>query len=440
MVSYSIIMIYERKVFCMLNVDISNIWCSVSLPNLLESEREIAGAHAALMDSKDADFLSWLDEDLTEETARIAETAGAIREMAEVLVVVGSDSAILGVRAALDLLCGQYRRLRSGHEILFVGSDFSTQAWLVLTELLEGRDFCVQVIGRSGDSIETAAAVRSLRWMLERRYGTEKARERMFITTDPLKGFLRQLSAEEGYTAFNLPRTLAGHASPLAPGAMLSLAVANINIRKILEGAAEERTATAIRSFENPAWLYAAGRTILSRAGKRVEYLSTAEPDALNLCRCWQQLFGRRGCLGGDGLIPTVAEIPADVKQIHELLSDGMEPVVQTVLRFSPPAQKMAVEMDWKDLDGLNALEGFTLDYIQEQAIAGVIQAGIDGGVPIITVDCGEICAKTVGQLLYFFELASCLCAGMLGRDLYEDEPPAAYMKHMKRLLGKREI
>ena len=423
----------------MLNVDISNIWCSVSLPNLLESEQEIAGAHAALMDAPGANFLSWLDGDNDAEIARIEQTAQAIRETSQTLVVVGNDSATLGARALLELACGRRCNHRQGIRVLFAGSDLSTQSWQMLAEQLEGQDFCIQLIGRDGSSVPSAVTVRALRWLLERRYGTEKSRERVFVTTDPSRGFLRNLSVEEGYTAFNLPRTLAGHGSPLAPAVLLSLAAAGLEIRQVLEGAAQARTSMEIRSFDNPAWLYAGARTILARKGKWMEYLSTAEPDARTLCRWWQRLFGERACVGGKGLYPAVAEIPADFSQMGGMLSDGAGPLVQTVLRFAPPAQRVPVEMDWKNLDGLNYLEGFTLDYVQEQAVAGAVQAGVDGSVPIIAVECETLGLRTAGWLLYFFELASCLCAGMMGRDPYADVPSPAWERNMAGFLGKNQ-
>ena len=423
----------------MVNVDISNIWCSVSLPNLLESEQEIAAAHAALMDRPGSSFLSWLDGDSDGELERLKETAAAIGETSQVLVVVGSDSATQGARAVLELLRGRGHNLRPGLQVLFAGSDLSTQSWQALSELLEGKDFSVQVIGRHGTDLPAAVTLRALRWLLERRYGTEKARERVYVTTDPTRGVLRKISAEEGYTAFNLPRTLADHDSVLAPAALLAPLAAGVEVEKILEGAAQARRSMEIRSFDNPAWLYAAGRMILGRKGKQVEYLTSAEPDAAALCRWWQRLFAARGCLGGDGLLPAAAEIPADFRQMWGMFCDSAEPLVQTVLRFNPPEQKTAVEMDWNNVDGLNYLEGFTLDYVQEQALAGVVQAGVDGGVPIIAVDCGDLDALSTGELLYFFELSSCLCAGMLGRDVYEDEPAAAWAENMEKLLGKPE-
>lgn len=421
----------------MVNVDISNIWCSVTLPMLLESEQEISAAHAALMDGEAAAFLSWLDEDNAAVLERVERAADEIRSMADVLVVVGSDSAVFGIQAVMELLRGKDHNLRPGTKILFAGSDLSTRSWQHLQELLENRDFCVHLLGRDGADLQSAATTRALRWMLERRYGTEKARERVYVSTDPVIGPLRQISIAEGYTTFNLLPTVGDHASVLDPGALLAVAVAGIDIRKLLDGALTARLAMEIRSFENPAWLYAAGRTILARRGKTTEYLTALEPDAAALGRWWKQLFGSRGCVHGDGLLPALAEIPGDLHTMYPLFGDGAQPLVQTVLRFEPPEQKVAVEMDWQNQDGYNYLEGFTLDYVQEQAMAAVMAVGADGSVPIFQVDCGRLEPGDLGEVLYFFELTSCLCAGMLGRDIYADAGPSRWSEQMAKFLGQ---
>ena len=421
----------------MVNVDISNIWCSVSLPALLESEQEIAAAHGALMDGAGANFLPWLAGDPGPELERVRTAAEAIGSMAQVLVVVGGGAAALGARAVLELLRGRDHGLRSGLQVVFAGSDLSTAAWQNLCELLESRDFCVQILSRDGEDLPTAVTARGLRWLLERRYGTEKARERVFVTTDATRGALRALSVAEGYTTFNLPRNLEWDETPLCPGALLAPAAAGVDVEAVLRGAASIRPMLEGRSFDNPAWLYAAGRTILARRGRRVEYLTSAEPDAWTLCRWWQRLFGGRSCLGGEGLLPAMAELPADLPQLHQLLADGAAPLVQTVVRFEPPEHRVPVEMDWQNLDHLNYLEGYTLDYVLDQVLAGAVQAGVDGGVPIVMMDCGRIAEVTVGELLYFFELTSCLAAGMLGRDVYEAEEPAAWAARAAELLGR---
>lgn len=423
----------------MVNVDISNIWCSVSLPMLLESEQEISAAHAALMDGSSAAFLPWLDGDNSAVLERVERAADEIRSMAQILVVVGSDSAVSGVRAVIELLRGRDHNLHPGTQIVFTGSDLSTRAWQQLQELLENRDFCVHLLGRDGADIQSAVTTRALRWMLERRYGTEKARERVYVSTDPVIGPLRQISIAESYKTFNLLPTVGDHASVLDPGALLAVAVAGIDIRKILDGALTARLAMEVRSFENPAWLYAAGRTILARRGKTVEYLTTLEPDAGALGRWWKQLFGSRACGNGDGLLPALAEIPADLHTMHGMFADGNQPLVQTLLHFDPPEQKVAVEMDWQNQDGYNYLEGFTLDYVQEQAMAAVIAVGSDANVPIFQVDCGQLEPGDLGELLYFFELTSCLCAGMLGRDVYNSDGPSRWSERLAQLLGRPE-
>ncbi len=421
----------------MLNVDISNIWCSVTLPEFLSQEQDVLAAHAALMDGNGADFLAWLDGEEDDGTLeRLEEAAERIRDEAELLVVVGDDSATLGAQALLELLRGQIHQLRPGLKVVFTGGDLSTQAWRRLSAQLDTRDFCVHAIGRDGLCLQSAITLRSLRWALQRRYGNEKARERLFLTTDASKGALHQLALQTGCASFPLPRTLAGHASALAPSALLSLLAVQVDVRALLAGAAEARRAFELRSFENPVWLYSAARNILARRGRRVEYLSAAEPDAWTLCRWWQRLFGNRACLDGRGLIPAAAEIPADLQHLHGLLCDGKQPLLQTILRFAPPAQRQTVEMDLGNYDGLNCLNGFTLDYLQEQTVAGAVQAGVDGGVPLLTVDCGPLNARTAGELLYFFELSSSLCAGMLGRDPYADEPAAAFAAAAAALLG----
>jgi len=420
----------------MLNVDISNIWCSVALPDFLAQEQEVSAAHAALMDGNGADFLAWLDEEDGGTLDRLEEAAARIRDEAELLVVVGGDSAALGAQALLELLRGRIHQLRPGLKVVFTGGDLSTQAWRRLSAQLDTKDFCVHAIGRDALPLQSAVTLRSLRWALQRRYGNEKARERLFLTTDASKGALRQLALQTGCASFPLPRTLAGHASALAPAALLSLIAARVDVRALLAGAAEARRAFEIRSFENPAWLYAAARNVLARRGRRVEYLSAAEPDAWSLCRWWQRLFGERACVDGQGLIPAAAEIPADFQQLHGLLCDGKQPILQTILRFAPPAQHQSVEMDLGNYDGLNCLNGFTLDYLQEQTVAGAVQAGVDGGVPLLTVDCGPLNARTAGELLYFFELTSSLCAGMLGREPYADGQPAAFAAAAAGFLG----
>ena len=191
----------------MLNVDISNIWSEYTLNDLLMLEKEVFAAHKTLLEGKGpgAEYLGWLNLPVfeqTEEMVRIRSAANRIRENSDVFVVVGIGGSYLGPRAAIELVKGQNHNLRGKDpQIFFAGNNLSTRAWQELCALLEGKDFSLNIISKSGTTTEPAIATRALKWMLERRYGADEAKKRIFVTTDPVKGALRQMATEEGLTS-----------------------------------------------------------------------------------------------------------------------------------------------------------------------------------------------------------------------------------------------
>lgn len=258
----------------MINADISNIWGELSLPALLALEREVFDAHMRLADKtgRGADYLGWMalpDRMTTTELQRIRQAAERIREQSQVLVVVGIGGSYLGARAAIELLRGQQYNLTSKTiQILFAGNSFSTRSHQELLELLSGRDFSVCIISKSGTTMEPALVTRSLKWLLEQKYGAEEAKKRIYVITDPARGALRQMAQQEGYEAFPIPPDVGGRYSVLSAVGLLPMAVAGIDPGQVLLGGSEARRQLDIRSFENPAWLYAAARTLLHRGGK----------------------------------------------------------------------------------------------------------------------------------------------------------------------------
>ena len=263
----------------MINLDISNVWGELSLPDLLTAEQDVFNAHKLLTDRKGLgnDFLGWLSLPTFEETdemRRVRRAAERIRSDSEVFVVVGVDGSCSGARAAIELVQGQnYNLKKSGPQIFFAGNSLSTRAWQELRSLLEGRDFSINIVSKSGTTTEPAIATRALRWMLERKYGAEKARQRIYVTTDPKGGALRQMAQEEGYESFSIPADVGGRYTVLTAAGLLPMAVAGIDPRDVMMGAARARKELDIRSFENPAWQYAAIRSQLYRKGKSIELL-----------------------------------------------------------------------------------------------------------------------------------------------------------------------
>ena len=271
----------------MIKVDISNVWGQHSLPDLLALEKEVFDAHMTLTEGNGPgnDFLGWLDlpaEKETEEMRRIQAAADRIRETSDVFVVIGIGGSYLGPRAALELMQGCNYNLTKGTkgnpQIFFAGNGLSTRAWNELQQLLEGKDFSIAIISKSGTTTEPAIATRALRWMLERKYGTEGARKRTYAITDPVKGALRQMAEEEGWETFVIPPNVGGRFSVLTPVGLLPIAVAGIDINAMMQGAYDAKHDYDLRSFENPVWLYAAVRNLMYRRGKCIELLESFEP------------------------------------------------------------------------------------------------------------------------------------------------------------------
>ena len=429
----------------MIKVDISNVWGEISLPDLLAVEKEVAAAHNTLTEKTGPgnDFLGWLDlpvEEPTEEMIRIQAAADRIRESSDVFVVIGIGGSYLGPRAAIELMQGCNHNIGKGKgnpQIYFAGNGLSTRAWNELQRLLEGKDFSIAIISKSGTTTEPAVATRALRWMLERKYGTDGARKRIYAITDPAKGALRQMATEEGWETFVIPPNVGGRYSVLTAVGLLPLAVAGLDIKAMMQGACEAKKAYDLRSFENPVWLYAGVRNLLYRKGKVIELLESFEPGFKMMGGWWQQLFGESEGKDGKGIFPVTAEFTADLHSLGQMIQQGERNIFETMVRFDAPEQKMVIGGDVKNLDGLNYLEGKTLDFVDEKAYLGTVAAHVDGGVPVLTMDMGELNDKKLGEMFYFFELSCGVSAYMLGVNPFNQPGVEFYKRNMFQLLGK---
>lgn len=429
----------------MMKIDISNVWGSVEFGDLMAIEKEVAAAHTALADGAEAgsDQLGWLHLPTRQadgELTRIQAAADKIRRASDALVVIGVGGSCLGARAAIELLQGPNRNLGRGKgdpQIFYAGNSLSTRRWNELCRLLDEKDFSIAIISKSGATTEPAVATRALRWMLERKYGTDGARERIFAITDPVKGALRQMANEAGWESFSIPPSVGGRFSVLSPAGLMPMAVAGVDILELLAGGMDARERYGLRSYENPVWLYAAIRNLMYRHGKHIEVLAGFEPGFRTLGSWWQQLFAESEGKDGRGLFPVAAEYTADLHSLGQLLQQGRRNLFETILRFDPPEHRCAIGSDIKNLDGLNYLAGKPLDFVEESACLGTIAAHVDGGVPVITMDCGSLNERTVGELFYFLELSCAVSASILGVNPFNQPGVEPYKRHMFRLLGK---
>ena len=429
----------------MIKVDISNVWGQISLPDLLAMEAEVAAAHATVTEGTGAgnDFLGWLNlpvTEPTEEMVRIMAAAQKIRNDSDVLVVIGIGGSYLGPRAAIELLQGPNHNIGKGKgdpQIFFAGNGLSTRHWNELLRLLEGKDFSLCVISKSGTTTEPAIAFRGLKWLLERKYGTDEARKRIYAVTDGARGALRQMADEEGWETFIIPDDVGGRFSVLTPVGLLPIAAAGVDIMEMLKGAYEAKDTYNLRSFENPVWLYAAVRNLLYRNGKAIELFESYEPGFKMMGGWWQQLFGESEGKDGKGIFPATAEFTADLHSLGQMIQEGERNIFETMVRFDAPEQKMTIMEDVKNLDGLNYIAGKTLDFVDEKAYLGTVAAHVDGGVPVISIDCGELNDKKMGEMFYFFELCCGVSAYILGVNPFNQPGVELYKRNMFQLLGK---
>ena len=429
----------------MIKVDISNIWGQLSLPDMLALEQEVFAAHKTLTEGtgKGNDFIGWLDLPSMEETdeiTRIRAAAKKIRANSDVFVVIGIGGSYLGPRAAIELLQGANHNIGKGKgdpQIFFAGNGLSTRAWNELVRLLEGKDFSIAIISKSGTTTEPAIATRALREMLIAKYGIDEANARTYAITDPCKGALRQMAMEEGWETFVIPPSVGGRYSVLTAVGLLPMAVAGIDPLEVMSGAVQAKKDYDLRSFENPVWLYTAARNLLYRNGKAIEILESFEPGFKMMGGWWQQLFGESEGKDGKGIFPVTAEFTADLHSLGQMIQQGERNIFETMVRFDAPEQKFTVDGDSKNLDGLNYLAGRTLDFVDEKAFLGTLAAHVDGNVPVITVDMGELNAAKLGEMFYFFELSCGVSAYILGVNPFDQPGVEFYKRNMFRLLGK---
>ena len=427
----------------MLKLDLSKL--SGFLPEDYLTKRQAGLEKAAAMlanhDGPGGEFTGWVnlprDYD-KEEFARIKAAAEKVRKQSQVLLVVGIGGSYLGARAVVDLLASPNYNLKKKDtpEIYFAGNGLSTDTLLELINLVGDRDFSVNIISKSGTTTEPAVAFRIFKNMLEKKYGKEGARERIFATTDKHKGALKGLADAEGYETFVVPDDVGGRYSVLTAVGLLPIAVAGIDIDKLMAGAEKARTELAVGGLDNPAWKYAAARHALYESGKKVELLACYEPPFRFFAEWWKQLFGESEGKDGKGLFPASVEFTADLHSMGQYIQQGERLMFETVVKFAPKGE-FIIPSDPENVDGLNFLAGKPLSFVAEQAMRGTILAHVDGGVPNILLELPTICEDTVGWMIYFFEYVCGLSGYLLEVNPFNQPGVEAYKKNMFALLGK---
>ncbi|CAM3028969.1 glucose-6-phosphate isomerase [Staphylococcus argensis] len=388
-----------------------------------------------------SDFLGWLDLPVDydkEEFKRIVEAAKRVKDHSDVFVVIGIGGSYLGARAAIEMLTSSFRNSTEYPEIVFVGNHLSSSYTHELIQYLDGKDFSVNVISKSGTTTEPAVSFRLFKQLLEDKYGKEEAKERIFATTDKEKGALKQLATNEGYETFVVPDDVGGRYSVLTAVGLLPIAVAGIDVEAMMQGAAKAREELSSDELEhNIAYQYATIRNILYTKGYTTEMLINYEPSLSYFNEWWKQLYGESEGKDYKGIYPSSANYTTDLHSLGQYVQEGRRFLFETVLKVDTPKHDIKIEEDPDDLDGLNYLAGKTMDEVNTKAFEGTLLAHTDGGVPNLVVRVPRLDAETFGYLVYFFELACAMSGYQLGVNPFNQPGVEAYKQNMFALLGK---
>ncbi|MBA4601124.1 glucose-6-phosphate isomerase [Thermoactinomyces mirandus] len=405
-------------------------------------------AHDLLVNRTGAgsDFLGWVELPQKydqEEYKRIKQAARKIGSDSDALVVIGIGGSYLGARAAIEMLTHTFynqlpKSSRKTPEIYFVGNHIASTYVVDLLELLEGKKISVNVISKSGTTTEPAIAFRIFREYMEKRYGKEEARKRIYATTDRAKGALKKLADEEGYETFVIPDEVGGRYSVLTAVGLLPIAAAGIDIDEMMAGA---QAGMAMYGFsrleENESYQYAAVRNVFYRKGKTTEILVNYDPSLQYFSEWWKQLYGESEGKDQKGIFPASVNFTTDLHSMGQYIQEGLRNIFETVVFIDRSPKSISLPGDENNLDGLNYLAGKDLDFVNRKAFEGTMLAHTDGGVPNLVVKVSENSPYAFGQLVYFFERACGISGYLLGVNPFDQPGVEAYKKNMFALLGK---
>ncbi len=390
-----------------------------------------------------SDFLGWVDLPVDYDKAefeRIKAAAAKIKNDSKVLIVIGIGGSYLGARAAIEALKSTlYNSLKKDTpEIYFIGNSISPTYLNEVISLVDGRDFSVNIISKSGTTTEPALAFRVFRDLLVERYGEDGAKGRIYATTDKARGTLKELSDKMGYETFVIPDDVGGRFSVLTAVGLLPIACAGCDIDALMKGAAAAREEYSECDLDkNACYKYAALRNILYTKGKSVEMLISYENSFAMMAEWFKQLYGESEGKDGKGLYPSSAVFSTDLHSLGQFVQDGSRVMFETVIQFAEPQKEFFLKDDPSNVDGLNFLSNQNMSIVNRKAFEGTVIAHTEGGVPNIVLELPKLDEFELGYIIYFFEKACAISGYLLGVNPFDQPGVESYKKNMFALLGK---
>ncbi len=430
-----------------IRIDISKTFGIISKEEIYSLQSEVSKCHSALLEKtgKGNDFLGWvhlpssIDSQLIN---KVKADAKKINDIADTVIVIGIGGSYLGARAVIDALSNPFNAFKKDKKhpnIIYAGNNISEDYHAELLELLNEKEYAVIVISKSGTTTEPAIAFRLLKNHLEKKYGKESASQRIFAITDKAKGALKKLAIKEGYTTYDIPDDVGGRYSVLTPVGLLPIAVAGIDISKLIAGAAlaEKEICSSSDLDKNTAAMYAAARNVLYKHGKQAEILANYQPYLQYFTEWWKQLYGESEGKENKGIFPAGVNYTADLHSMGQYIQEGLRNIFETVISVEKSNKQLIIPTDKENLDGLNFLAGKNMQDVNKMAELGTMLAHVDGNVPNIKIIITHMNEECIGELIYFFEFACGLSGYLLGVNPFDQPGVEAYKDNMFALLDK---
>lgn len=417
-----------------MKLDSSN--SGISEREILQYKKEVLKAHTNLHEKQGAgsDFLGWVNLKLdVQELEKIKVAASKIRKQSDVLIVIGIGGSYLGSKAVIDALSHTF----NPKNVIFAGNNMSSDYLNDLLDYIKDKDISLNVISKSGTTIEPALTFKVLRKYIEEKYGEDKAKDRIFVTTDKEKGVLKKLADEKGYETFVVPDDIGGRYSVFTAVGLLPIASAGINIDRLLDGVySAEKKYSSLEN--NDCYDYAVARNIMYKKKKKIELLVNYEPKLHYISEWWKQLFGESEGKEEKGIFPASVDNTTDLHSMGQYIQEGERILFETVINIKKPYRDFTLTCEEGSPDALDYLNGKTLNEINHKAMEGTVIAHVNGKVPNIMIEVDKLDEFNLGELLYFFEKACGISGHLLGVNPFNQPGVEAYKKEMFRLLGRK--
>lgn len=367
------------------------------------------------------------------EITAIKHTAKFVNDNADVLVVIGIGGSYLGAYSAIKML-----KRRPKTEVRFVGTNFSAYEMQDLLEYIKDKRVCVNVISKSGTTLESLLAFNLIEQLMMKKYKKkDEFKQRIFVTTDAQKGYLKEYADKMGYQKFVVPDNVGGRYSVLSAVGLLPMAVAGINITKVLEGAKQSYKDCFVFDIDtNPAYKYAVTRFLMqAKERKLVEVLCNFDTRLIEFGEWYKQLFAESEGKDKKGLFVSSLNYSTDLHSFGQYIQEGTPMVFETFIKVKEP--ETDIVLSGLENSPVPFLNGKSLEFVNKSAELGTIKSHINAKVPIVQIELDKIDEETYGYLVYFFETACAMSGLMIGVNPFNQPGVEGYKSEMRQIMQK---